>query len=340
MQHPTYLLPIRRAAFNRAEAEALRSYLSSIVPAVSEILVVDGSPDDVFAMHDELWAGVCRHERVNREFGFLNDKVNGIQTGVRLAHSEKIILADDDIRYRPSEIDEIDKLLDQFEAVRPQNHFAFVMPVGLWAKTEAARMLINRAILRAADYPGTCAFKRDTMLEAGGYDGDVLFDNEELVRHLALSGANIAYGNDLFVEKRPPTFRKWLEQRPRQAYEDFGLRTKTILFAALPPLLIATGVLFGSRSMIGAMVTLALTSVLIAWLGRRRGQARIFFPLHICLFAPLWILERSLSTYWAFYWFFRKGGYPFGEQLLKKGIGRDWIEGGRIGRLAALRSQK
>ena len=24
------------------------------------------------------------------------------------------------------------------------------------------------------------------------------------------------------------------------------------------------------------------------------------------------------------------GGYPFGERLLKKGIGRDWFEGGRI----------
>ena len=26
------------------------------------------------------------------------------------------------------------------------------------------------------------------------------------------------------MQKRPPRFQKWLEQRPRQAYEDFGLR--------------------------------------------------------------------------------------------------------------------
>ena len=43
-------------------------------------------------------------------------------------------------------------------------------------------MLINRALLRTADYPGTCAFHRATMLRVGHYDGDVLFDNEEIIR--------------------------------------------------------------------------------------------------------------------------------------------------------------
>src|SRR5207302_2120307 len=106
----------------------------------------------------------------------------------------------------------------------------------------AARMLINRATLRAADYPGTCAFLRSTMLRCGEYDGDVLFDNEELIRHFARHRARICYANDLFIRKHPPTFRKWLEQRPRQAYEDFGLRFKTVLFASLLPILIILAV--------------------------------------------------------------------------------------------------
>jgi hypothetical protein len=179
---------------------------------------------------------------------------------------------------------------------------------------EAARMLINRATLRAADYPGTCAFRRSTMLSAGEYDGDVLFDNEELVRHLASAGAKICYANDLFVRKRPPRFRKWLEQRPRQAYEDFGLRFKTILFASLLPLAI-----IGWRYM-----SILLLSILIAFGGWLRGHARKYFPLHVCLFAPLWIVERTVSTYVAFWWFVRRGGYPFGGRILSKGIGRDW----------------
>jgi hypothetical protein len=52
--------------------------------------------------------------------------------------------------------------------------------------------------------------------------------------------------------------------------------------------------------------------------------------LSVCFFAPLWIFERTASTYWALYWYFVYGGYPFGDKILSKGIGRDWINGGRV----------
>ena len=123
---------------------------------------------------------------------------------------------------------------------------------------EAARMLINRATLRTADYPGTCAFRRAMMLAAGAYDGDVLFDNEEIIRHFAESGATIAYALNLFVRKRPPVLRKWIEQRPRQAYEDFGLRGKTALFFALPPLLSGVVWRFGGKGFVISLAIIAL----------------------------------------------------------------------------------
>ena len=34
---------------------------------------------------------------------------------------------------------------------------------------------------------------------------------------------------------------------------------------------------------------------------RGRAGASAFFPLHACLFAPLWVLERSVSVYWALF---------------------------------------
>ncbi|MEY2547910.1 MAG: hypothetical protein QOD64_492, partial [Verrucomicrobiota bacterium] len=288
----------------------------------------------VFAQHAAIWRSVCRHEPVDRSFGYLNDKVNGIHTGVRLASTEKIILADDDIRYGAAEIDRVSELLENFDVVRPQN---FLWPLPWWGRMEAARMLINRATLRTADYPGTCAFRRSVMLRVGPYDGDVLFDNEEIIRHFARAGATISYATNLFVRKRPPTFRKWVEQRPRQAYEDFGLRAKTALFLSLPILTIWISSALGRRALLFYFAALIAAAMVVALVGRLRGSAARHFPLSICLFAPLWILERTLSTYWALYWYFTRGGYPFGDKILSKGIGRDWISGGRIAAQAAAR---
>jgi len=323
----TYLLPIRRTSFSPAEATELIDYFRMLHEAGCEVLVVDGSPPEIFARNAAAWDSLSRHEPVDRRFGYLNDKVNGIHTGVERAACEKIILADDDIRYTASSLAQTLALLEQVEVVRPQN---FLSPLPWWARMEAARMLINRATLRTADYPGTCAFRRSEMLAAGHYDGDVLFDNEEIIRHFARRGLTINYALNLFVRKRPPVFRKWLEQRPRQAYEDFSLRAKTALFFSLAPLgLIAflMGGLSGGAIYLGV---LAIASISIALAGRRRGRAAEFFSRWLCFWAPLWLLERAFSTYWALYWLVRRGGYPFGDKLLSRGVGRDWFAGGRI----------
>jgi hypothetical protein len=327
MNRCTYLLPIRRRTFSPTETAELAGYFRILREAGCDVLVIDGSPAAVFARHADAWHWLVRHEPVDRSFGYLNDKVNGIHTGVNLATTEKIILGDDDIRYDQDEIDRVCELLETFEVVRPQN---FLSPLPWWARMEAARMLINRATLRTGDYPGTCAFRRTAMLRVGHYDGDVLFDNEEIIRHFAHAGATVSYAIDLFVRKHPPTLRKWVEQRPRQAYEDFGLRSKTALFLSLPILAIWIACALGPGALLFYCAALVAAAMGLAFVGRWRGYAAQFFPLSICVFAPLWILERTASTYWALYWHFAHGGYPFGDKILSKGIGRDWITGGRV----------
>jgi hypothetical protein len=334
MPRATYLLPLRRTRSAASETAELAEYFRGLNDAGCEVLVVDGSPAPVFKQHAGSWRSLCRHEPVDRSFGYLNDKVNGIHTGVRLAATEKIILADDDIRYGAAEIERVSELLENFDVVRPQN---FLRPLPWWARMEAARMLINRATLRTADYPGTCAFRRSVMLRVGPYDGDVLFDNEEIIRHFASARATISYALNLFVRKRPPAFRKWIEQRPRQAYEDFGLRAKTALFFSLPLLAALIDALFGWKRFLIFLVAISFAAADVALAGWFRGTASKYFPVSVCAIAPLWILERTVSTYWALYWYFTRGGYPFGDKILSKGIGRDWISGGRIAAQAAAR---
>jgi len=299
------------------------------------VIVIDGSYPAVFTRHAVIWGSICRHHPVNRRFTYLNDKVNAVHTGVAITANEKIILADDDVRYRAEEIALICERLEKFDVVRPQN---FIVPAPWWSRIETARMLINRATLRMGDYPGTCACRRSAALRAGEYDGDVLFDNEEMIRHFARQGLSIDHQIDLFIRKNPPRFRKWLEQRPRQAYEDFGLRGKTIFFASILPLAVFLAFAGQNPPLIFFAAVLSLGSILIAAAGRARGQAAQVFPRSACWFAPVWILERVASTYAAFYWYLVRGGYPFGEQILSRGIGRDWFAGGRTASAATAKS--
>jgi hypothetical protein len=321
----TYLLTIRRVRFDEGVAKDFGDYFRLLASAGCEVLVVDGSPREVFAAHDQAWLGVCSHAPVDPQYKYLNGKVNGIHTGVALAAHERVILADDDIRYTPADVRRMIELLDSGEMVRPQNYLS---PLPAWARTEAARMLINRAWIAEGDYPGTLGVRRAAMLRVGHYDGDVLFDNEEIVRHFRARGARVRYARDFFILKRPPTFRKWIEQRPRQAYEDFVMRAKTVFFAALPPALLLACLVGGWRRGVGFAAALACGSTLVAAGGLGEGAAR-FFPAWLCLYAPLWIAERAASTYWAFYWRVAHGGYPFGDKLVAKGTGRDWRVGGR-----------
>lgn len=316
----TYLLTIRRVRFDEREAKDFVDYFRLLADAGCAVLVVDGSPRDVFDAHEKEWFGACSHVPVNPRYTYLNGKVNGIHTGVGLSAHERIILADDDIRYTASDVRRMFELLGNYEMVRPQN---YLRPLPFRACTEAARMLINRAWIKEGDYPGTLGVRRGAMLRVGHYDGDVLFDNEELVRHFRTRGASVCYARDFFILKRPPSLRKWIEQRPRQAYEDFVMRVKTTFFAALPAALVLAWLAGGWRWALAFAAAGACGAALVAARGLDDGALR-FFPAWLCLYAPLLVAERAVSTYWAFYWRVARGGYPFGDKLLSKGTGRAW----------------
>jgi hypothetical protein len=115
------------------------------------------------------------------------------------------------------------------------------------------------------------------------------------------------------------------------------MKTKTALFFSLPIFAVATALVWGTAGFLLYLLALSLISTVLAAAGRLRGTASQYFPWSVCLFAPLWVIERSFSTYWALYWHLAHGGYPFGDKILSKGIGRDWIGGGRIAAEAAAR---
>src|SRR5207247_698766 len=120
-----------------------------------------------------------------------------------------------------------------------------------------------------------------------GYDGNVLFENLELVRTARAAGAVEVIPLDLYVRRLPPTGAHFGSQRVRQAYDEFA---RPYRLAAQLSLLPATAALLWLRHLRFVIALLAAVIALAAYGRQRAGGAR-YFPLRTVLAAPLWLLE-------------------------------------------------
>lgn len=299
-----YVLPLRWTDDGReSELEELTAYLERL-SAWARVIVVDGSPASLFERHHALWGAFTSHVRPDPS-PWRNGKVGGVHTGLRLATADAVIVADDDVRYDPVALRRTVDLLDEADLVGPQNVFD---PMPWHAGWDSARSLLNRAV--AADYPGTFAVRRSTFVDMGGYDGNVLFENLELMRTVRANGGRVLRPRDVYVTRRPPSTRHFAGQRIRQAYDDVAQPWRLALF--LPVLPTALSGARGRRIVVGALAV----SVGLAELGRRRGGGAQRFPAYLPLLAPVWVLERSVCSWLAVTQRLFAGGVRYGDVRL------------------------
>lgn len=291
----SYVLPLRWT--EPGPIGELAGYLRSLAAEVEEILVVDGSPPPLFEQHGAALRGVARHLAPHPDLDFAMGKVNGVVTGVRECSHERVVLADDDVRYEPATLRRTLGLLDEADLVRPQNYFDELPWHARW---DTARSLLNRIVtgdptFPVGDFPGTLAVRRSAFVASGAYDGDALFENLELMRTVAAAGGTVLTPLDLYVARRPPTTAHFLSQRVRQAYDDFAIPLRIGAFLAVVPA--AAGLL--RRGRVRPLAAAALGAVGTAELGRRRAGGSERFPLTGSLLAPVWIAERSICAWLA-----------------------------------------
>jgi hypothetical protein len=276
----TYVLPLR--------ADAPRPDLTGYLRWLrdhAEVVIVDGSPPAVFAAHHTRWDGVT-HVPVDADLVTPMGKVGGVLTGVRRASHGAVVIADDDVRYDAEGLAAVRRLLDTAEVVIPQNHF---VPAPWHARWDTARSLIARAT--GGDWPGTIAVDRDALRSAGGYRGDVMFENLELVRTLRAAGGRVRRAPEIFVTRRPPTTSQFRHQRVRQAYDELARPGRLAVELGLLP----AAVLGGRR----AVIALALAGIALAEVGRRRHGGTHVFASTAALWAPCWLAERSVTVWLA-----------------------------------------
>ena len=299
-----YVLPLRWT--DDDGLDELTEYLAWLGER-GRVIVVDGSPDLVFARHEAAWSSLASHVRPDPIRG-LNGKVPSVLTGMRLATAERVVIADDDVRYDDTSLTAVLSMLDEADLVGPQNVFR---PLPWHARWDTGRTLLNRAF--GADYPGTFAVRRSTFIAAGGYSPDVLFENLELMRTIEAVGGTVHRPRGVYVLRQPPTARHFVKQRVRQAYDDQAQPVRLVALLSLGP---TVAYLLGSRRY-AAVGAGALASVAVAELGRRRDGGRAVFPPSSAGFAPLWLAERSVCVWLALGVRLTRGGVKYRDYRVK-----------------------
>lgn len=305
----TYILPIKSAVPHTGEE--LTTYMCWLTGR-AETIVVDGSPPAVFAAHAEAWhSGLrngLRHVPPAADLATSMGKVGGVLTGLRLASHERVIIADDDVRYDDDTLARVASTLDTADVVRPQNYFS---PLPWHARWDTSRMLLNR--LTDGDWPGTLGVRRSALRATGGYDGRALFENLELVRTVVAAGGRETALPGVYVLRRPCTVRHFWSQRVRQAYDEFARPGRFAIQLAVLPAVVA----LAATGRWGALAAGVVTAVLMAEAGRRRAGGRHIFPVSASLFAPAWVAERAVCSWLALGARICLGGIPYHGSVLR-----------------------
>ena len=300
----TYVLPLRTAADE--PVDELARYLAELTGVVAEVLVVDGSDPEVLEAHRSAFPdGVTvlpPDERTPM------GKVGGVLTGLRRASCPDVVVADDDVRYDAGSLRRVHELLQQADVVRPANHFD---PLPWHARIDTGRILLNRML--GGDWPGTLGVRRDRLLAAGGYDGDAMFENLELVRTVRAAGGTEVVAPDVHVRRLPPSTEHFLGQRVRQAYDELARPWRLVVFLAVLPV----SVVLAARRRWAVLAAGVLAVVATAEAGRHRAGGRRVFPVTSSLLAPVWVVERAACS-WLALWARARGGVPYRDGRLRK----------------------
>lgn len=267
------------------EVHQLARYLSTLSGAECEVIILDAATGSEFENHRRVLRWVGSHRP--------GHDPDTLRTAFDAATTEKVIVATACTRYTPAEINQICELLDRYEVVEPEE---FIEPMPWWGGIDAARILL----LRGVDHPGgdsaTFGFRRSVFRPLRGIE-ELQADSH--LRRLMLQGTDFHSARDVFVRRQAPQLRPWLMARAYEARNDFMYPMKAAFFLGLLPLVVVLALIGGARFASGYAGVIAVGAVMLAVRGR--AGATKFFPLHACLFAPLWIVERSIGIYWALF---------------------------------------
>jgi hypothetical protein len=289
----------------RADRPLSREFFAYIawLAGRGEVVLIDRSPAGLFTVTHSLCPSGVVHARPDGDLmRVTGGRAASVLTGMRRATCDAVIVADDDIRYDERALQDVIAALDHADVVLPQNHFA-PMPWHAWLDT--GRALVNRAT--GGDWPATLGVRRSAILRAHGYDGDVGFESLELVRTVVAAGGRAARADAIFVRRLPPPASHFWAERLPQTFEDLAQPPRLAIWLALLPLALVLARL-GHAWWIAAALAVA---IVVAEAGRRRAGPRRVFPATASFAAAAWMVERSVSAWFALFALAFRGGIAY-----------------------------
>lgn len=267
-----------------SDASALRDHLAAMSRAGCETIVLDASRAPRFAENHRLLRWVARHLPLETSCDFL-------RSAAAAASCDAVIVADPAVRYTPAAIAAICEQLERHDVVEPQE---YLDPMPWWSGIEAGRILLVRGALPVREPVRTFAFRQKVARALFPHE---LLGESDPLRRLDRIGFDVYSDPGLFVRREPPPLGVWLRERRAMVTGGAAVPARSVLFFALLPIAIVLGLVAGLKAAAGYAGALAIGTAVVALRGRRGASA--FFPLRACLFAPVWLFERSLGVYWA-----------------------------------------
>lgn len=313
-KHCTYIFIIQRTVLSGTDMQEISCYLALLNSAGCDVIVVDGSPLEVYAAHEGAWFNLCRHVKIDSRYHSSSSYINSLYTGAALASCQKIIAATEKVRYTPEDVLRMCELLEHFELVRPQN---YLFPLNWWSQLESAGILVNRTLFPGGDAPETFGFLNSTFHKFCSRKDKTFETAEDLARQFIIHQSKVCFALDFLIQKNSSPFSEWCSQCFRETYKSFSFGLRPCIFLLLLPLGILLQFFLGTGPLLFYTASVLLGIITIAFVGRFRGGSR-FFPLRLSLAAPAWLFERILCHYKTLFWLLTPGGHPSFANSWKK----------------------
>ncbi|MCK0473043.1 glycosyltransferase family 2 protein [Halalkalibacter sp. APA_J-10(15)] len=244
-----------------------------------------------------------------------NDKLNGIYDALNYVNYDNILLIDDHYRITRETLNKISPFYNRYDCFKVMPKFD-KFPIS--AKIDLCGMFIVNLLDYRKQYCGHLAFTKELIDRVGFPNRDSLFDELALENQLRKGSNRICFLKNISLEaEQNISYRKFLEQRVRYAYENFAFPFRTLFFLSIIPIIVVLFII-NITYMYYFILIVSIISILFGLLGQL-VYARNIAPTSTFLLSPVWFWFYPFTTWIAVYKYLN-GGVYFGGKKVRRAV--------------------